>query len=68
MVLHDLKNTVENMDCGIRKKIRMVHKYILSEYGDINYKIRYSKKTDEYHDNTILFIKLSDKKYAYIDV
>lgn len=68
MVLHDLKNTVENMNCGIRKKKRLIRKYILSEYGDINYKIRYSKKTDEYHDNTILFVQLSDKKCLYVDV
>lgn len=67
MLLSDLKNTVENMTCDIRKKIRLIRKYLLFQYGDINYRIRYSRKETEYRDNTILFVKISRKKYVYID-
>ncbi len=65
----NINHTIEVMKCGIPRKINFIRRFIHSEYGNnIRYRLRYSRKDNAYHDDTILLVKLTDKKYLYVDI
>ena len=67
-ILHNLRNTVEYMKCGLKKKNRIIRDFIKSEYGRISYHVRYSNNDRDYRENTLLVVKVSEGKYQYIEM